>query len=276
MSASSPVRPSVRSSSPWATRSPSTPTLWSRRLSEAPPETRTRYVDLHRSGELAARARALRALEAACEICPRRCLARRAEGETGHCGMGAEARVASAGPHHGEERALRGEGGSGTIFLAGCSLGCLYCQNWEISHEREGRAAGTRRIADLMLGVQAEGCHNINWVTPTHAMASLVEALDLAAAEGLKVPLVYNSSAYERVESLRLLDGVVDERPQLGAYCTYQRHRLAIHQVSPTRGPKFRCSQIWGTCWAHLPLCVLGVGLPVHPRRGGLSFGRAR
>ena len=124
--------------------------------------------------------------------------------------MGAEARVASAGPHHGEERALRGEGGSGTIFLAGCSLGCLYCQNWEISHEREGRAAGTRRIADLMLGLQAEGCHNINWVTPTHAMASLVEALDLAAAEGLKVPLVYNSSAYERVESLRLLDGVVD------------------------------------------------------------------
>jgi putative pyruvate formate lyase activating enzyme len=126
------------------------------------------------------------------------------------CGVGSEAWVSSAGPHFGEERPLVGRGGSGTIFLAGCNLDCIFCQNAEISHGREGAAASPEQLARTMLGLQDMGCHNINFVTPTHQVPQILGALVLAAARGLRLPLVYNCGGYESVETLKLLDGVVD------------------------------------------------------------------
>jgi putative pyruvate formate lyase activating enzyme len=118
--------------------------------------------------------------------------------------------VSSAGPHFGEEDVLVGSGGSGTIFFAGCNLGCIFCQNCDISHLGEGREVSAERLASMMLGLQEVGCHNINFVTPTHCVPQILESLDLAAAKGLRVPLVYNCGGYECVETLRLLDGVFD------------------------------------------------------------------
>jgi putative pyruvate formate lyase activating enzyme len=118
--------------------------------------------------------------------------------------------VASYGPHHGEEDCLRGWGGSGTIFFAGCNLLCVFCQNWETSHECEGEIAAPEQLADMMLQLQAHGCHNINWVTPTHVVPQALEALAIAAERGLRLPIVYNTSGYDSVKTLRLLDSVVD------------------------------------------------------------------
>jgi putative pyruvate formate lyase activating enzyme len=172
--------------------------------------SRPAYIALHASGELTARARQLQAILRDCTLCPRGCHANRLQGEIGKCRSTAEAVISSAGPHHGEEPELTGIGGSGTIFFTNCNLWCLYCQNYEISHLKMGEPISIEELAKRMLYLQSRGCHNINLVTPTHFVPQIVEALCLAAERGLQIPLVYNCSGYESVETLRLLDGIID------------------------------------------------------------------
>ena len=147
---------------------------------------------------------------ASCDLCPRECGVNRLKGETGHCDATATLRVASFQPHFGEERELVGVGGSGTIFLSHCNLGCVFCQNWDISHQGNGQDVAAGDLAGMMLGLQEEGCHNINVVTPTHYSPHVLLALDLAASRGLRLPLVYNTCGWERQDVLKILDGVVD------------------------------------------------------------------
>ena len=161
-------------------------------------------------GELQARAAAARERMRECCLCPRACAATRLEGGLGDCRVGAKAMVSSFNPHFGEEEPLVGWGGSGTIFLTSCSLRCVFCQNFEISHGMEGEEVEAGALAAMMLRLQALGCHNINFVTPTHQVPQILEALALAAPAGLRVPLVYNCGGYEAVPTLRLLDGIVD------------------------------------------------------------------
>jgi putative pyruvate formate lyase activating enzyme len=168
------------------------------------------YLGLHRAGELRRRAEAAERLLEGCRVCPRECLAQRLQGETGVCGVADNAMVASYGPHFGEEAPLVGVGGSGTIFLAHCNLCCVFCQNFDISQSDEGRTVSTRGLAQMMLDLQRMGCHNINFVTPTHQVPQILRALPIAIEGGLRVPLVYNCGGYESLETLRLLEGVVD------------------------------------------------------------------
>jgi len=149
-------------------------------------------------------------LISACRLCPRRCGARRTDGEVGACGAGAEAQVASYGPHFGEERPLVGAGGSGTIFFARCNLSCVFCQNADISQLGDGLRVSARQLASIMLDLQERGCENINVVTPTHQMPQILHALAMAQEHGLHLPIVYNCGGYESVEALRILDGIVD------------------------------------------------------------------
>jgi putative pyruvate formate lyase activating enzyme len=165
---------------------------------------------LHREGRLAERVTAaLRELES-CRACPRDCGNNRLKNETRACHTGRYAIVSSAFPHFGEEDCLRGWRGSGTIFFSLCNLRCSFCQNWEISQKASGKECGPGEIADLMLGLQERGCHNINFVTPEHVAPQVIEAIADAAPRGLRVPIVYNTSAYDAVRSLRLLEGLVD------------------------------------------------------------------
>jgi len=145
-----------------------------------------------------------------CRVCPRNCRVNRPAGELGYCKIGAEAVVSSAGPHFGEEPPLVGSGGSGTIFLAGCNLLCIFCQNYDISHGRQGAPAEPADIARVMLLLAGRGCHNVNFVTPTHVMPQLLEAVILARQKGLRVPVVWNCGGYESLEALGLLDGHVE------------------------------------------------------------------
>jgi putative pyruvate formate lyase activating enzyme len=145
-----------------------------------------------------------------CRLCPRQCGINRLKGETGFCQATARPVVYSAHPHFGEEASLVGSGGSGTIFLSNCNLRCVFCQNWPISHEGRGKEIGDGDLADLMLYTQKIGCHNVNLVTPTHLMPNILNATRIAHNKGLRIPLVYNTSGYERVEMLKLLEGVVD------------------------------------------------------------------
>jgi putative pyruvate formate lyase activating enzyme len=126
------------------------------------------------------------------------------------CGTGRLALVHSFGPHHGEERCIRGRGGSGTIFFSWCSLRCVFCQNWEISQKGLGREVRADELAGMMLALQRRGCHNVNLVTPSHVVAQILEAVVVAAERGLRLPLVYNTGGYDSPEALELLDGVVD------------------------------------------------------------------
>ncbi len=168
------------------------------------------YQGLYRSGELEQRVERARAMLRSCELCPRRCRANRLQGETGMCRTAAEAAVSSYGPHFGEEAPLVGIHGSGTIFFTYCNLRCMFCQNYTISQMGEGRVVTKGEIARMMLSLQERGCHNINLVTPTHVVPQILEALKIAAGLGLSIPLVYNCGGYESVETLRLLDGIVD------------------------------------------------------------------
>ena len=168
------------------------------------------YLDLLEDGELARRAQVLDRELAACTLCPHRCGADRSEWRRARCGIGRSVLVASAHPHFGEEPPISGHRGSGTIFFAGCSLRCWFCQNAEISHGRLGKKVDVAELAGFMLGLQDLGCHNINLVTPTHVIPQIMSALVVAAEAGFSLPLVYNSGGYDRVETLRLLDGVVD------------------------------------------------------------------
>jgi putative pyruvate formate lyase activating enzyme len=152
---------------------------------------------------------ALAELEA-CRACPRDCGANRVAGELGTCNTGRWAVVASAFHHFGEEDCLRGWHGSGTIFFGLCNLRCVFCQNWDISQKQAGRECRADEIAAIMLTLQREGCHNINFVTPEHVVPQVVEAITIAIPRGLRLPIVYNTSAYDSVESLRLMEGLVD------------------------------------------------------------------
>jgi len=145
-----------------------------------------------------------------CCACPRDCHTDRIVSEGKACHTGRHARVSSAFPHFGEEDCLRGRHGSGTIFFGLCNLRCVFCQNWDISQQPAGEEFTAEEIAILMLSLQRRGCHNVNFVTPEHVVPQVLEAIEVAAAYGLSVPIVYNTSAYDSVESLRLLDGIVD------------------------------------------------------------------
>ena len=145
-----------------------------------------------------------------CEICPRKCHINRQKGEVGYCGLKVLPTVSSFGPHFGEEKILVGEGGSGTIFFTSCNLRCVYCQNYEISQLRVGEEVSFEKLADAMIYLQKIGCCNINLVTPTPQVPAIVKAIFLARQKGLKIPIVYNTNAYDSVEVLKLLDGIVD------------------------------------------------------------------
>ncbi len=145
-----------------------------------------------------------------CVLCPRMCGARRGLGGTGFCGAGDLPIVSSAGPHLGEESVLVGAGGSGTIFFAGCNLGCVYCQNADISRSRCGDVVSIDRLAGIMLELQRAGCVNINLVSPTHIIGPIAAAIELARPRGLTVPIVYNTGGFDSVETLSLLDGLID------------------------------------------------------------------
>jgi putative pyruvate formate lyase activating enzyme len=166
---------------------------------------------LHASGHLQQRADIARRLLVPCTLCPRRCRVNRLAGKTGLCGTGALARIASYGPHFGEELPLVGTHGSGTIFLAGCNLRCCFCQNFDISQgDDPGQEVDAAEFAAIMLELQAMGCHNINLVTPSHVVPQILGALIPALDGGLDIPLVFNCSGYESVETLALLDGIID------------------------------------------------------------------
>jgi putative pyruvate formate lyase activating enzyme len=168
------------------------------------------YRALHRSGELRKRGELLWDRLGSCDLCPRVCRVNRLEGETGFCKATSTLKVASYNAHYGEERPLVGVGGSGTIFLSHCNLGCVFCQNWDLSHRGAGTDCSLEQLASMMLQLQDEGCQNINVVTPTHYSPHVLSGLDLAASQGLRLPLVYNTCGWERQEILELLDGVVD------------------------------------------------------------------
>lgn len=168
------------------------------------------YIKAHKSGKLSESIeKAYRILENCC-LCPRKCGVNRLKDEKGVCHTGRSAIVSSHNPHFGEESPLVGRGGSGTIFMTGCNLLCVFCQNWEISHLGIGCEESSESIAAMMLELQSEGCHNINFVTPSHVIPQILDALPYAIEGGLRVPLVYNTGGYDAVESLKLLDGIFD------------------------------------------------------------------
>ncbi len=206
------------------------------------------YMALYRSGELEARAAsALNELEDCC-ACPRNCHVNRLEmvdteqssgNHTGRkpvCHTGRYARVASVFPHFGEEDCLRGWQGSGTIFFSLCNLRCVFCQNWDISQAPEGRESTADELAEIMLELQERGCHNINFVTPEHVAPQVIEAVAAAVPRGLRLPIVYNTSAYDAIDSLRLLDGIVDiYMPDFKFWNRESARRLAKAKDYPER-----------------------------------------
>lgn len=168
------------------------------------------YINAHRIGKLTESiGKAISILEN-CRLCPRECHINRLKDERGDCHTGRAAMVSSFGPHFGEEKPLVGMNGSGTIFMTNCNLNCVFCQNWEISHLSEGREVNAITLAGMMLSLQGQGCQNINFVTPTHMVPQILEALPYAIDLGLNVPLIYNTGGYDSVESLKLLDGIFD------------------------------------------------------------------
>ena len=168
------------------------------------------YLALRKTGELGDRIACARALMASCTLCPRHCGVNRLEGEAGACGAGFLPCVSSYNVHHGEEPPISGSLGSGTIFFSHCPVRCVHCQNYPISHLGHGQTVSFDRLADMMLALQNRGCHNINFVTPTHYTFQLLESVARAARKGLRIPLLSNTSGYESVEVLKLLDGVID------------------------------------------------------------------
>ena len=172
--------------------------------------TRPGYLVFHEQGKLGDRIAAAREMLSPCRVCPRECKVDRLDNEKGICRTGAKAVVSSYAPHFGEESPLVGSGGSGTIFLSHCNLLCVFCQNYEISHLGQGIETDAGQLASMMVSLQRQGCHNINFVTPSHVVPQILAALPKAVEKGLSVPLVYNSSGYDSVESLKLLEGIFD------------------------------------------------------------------
>ena len=167
------------------------------------------YHALYQSGKLLQRVRIAYQRLANCDLCPHNCGVNRIKGEQGRCRSGLKPRIASANLHRGEEPPISGTKGSGTIFFSGCTLSCLFCQNFPISQQNSGDTISTQQLAQRMLGLQKRGAHNINLVTPTHWLPQVLAALWLAVPHGFSLPIVWNSSGYEIVEALQLLDGVV-------------------------------------------------------------------
>jgi len=168
------------------------------------------YLKLYEQGQLSKRVEEARSLLKECRLCPRQCAVDRLNNEKGFCKIGRKAKVASFNAHFGEEAPLVGRLGSGTIFFSSCNLRCSFCQNYEISHLDEGAEIEAKDMATIMIELASRGCHNINLVTPTHVVPQILEALLLAVEHGLTVPIVYNCSGYERVETLKLLRGIID------------------------------------------------------------------
>ncbi|HSR35333.1 MAG TPA: radical SAM protein [Anaerolineae bacterium] len=169
------------------------------------------YLKLLRSGELKRRVAEGYARLEACDICARECgVNRRLSAEGAGCHTGERAIVSSYGPHFGEENPLVGRGGSGTIFFAWCNLRCQYCQNYDISQGGTGHEVEPEELARMMLSLQSQGCHNINFVSPSHVVPQILAGLLIAAEAGLRLPLVYNTGGYDSLKTLALLDGVVD------------------------------------------------------------------
>jgi putative pyruvate formate lyase activating enzyme len=168
------------------------------------------YAKLHKSGELKRRGELLWALMESCELCPRMCGVNKLKGEKGFCQANYQLEISSFHPHFGEEKPLVGRNGSGTIFLTNCGLRCVFCINWEVSQGGAGKQRTIKEFSDMMLILQERGCANINVVTPTHYSPHIVLALDKAVSNGLRLPLVYNTCGWERLEILKILDGIVD------------------------------------------------------------------
>jgi len=174
------------------------------------PDFEPAYLKLHRSGELKKRGEELWHMMENCELCPRECGTNRLAGDEGFCRASSQLEISSYHPHFGEERSLVGKGGSGTIFLTNCGLRCVFCINWEVSQAGRGKPRSIEDMAEMMLSLQATGCPNINFVTPTHYSPHILLAVDIAAGKGLRVPLVYNTCGWERLEILKKLDGIID------------------------------------------------------------------
>lgn len=165
-----------------------------------------------------------------CSICPRKCGADRTRG-TGYCGQGAEIKIARAAPHYWEEPCISGERGSGTLFFSGCSLRCVYCQNFDIAHGGFGKEISCERLCEIFFELAEKGVHNINLVTPTHFSAQIREAVMMAKTRGFSLPFVYNCGGYESVETLRALDGLID------IYLTDFKY------MSPARAKKYSAAE---------------------------------
>lgn len=168
------------------------------------------YIQLYETKNLQERIELLNKNLEECSLCPRECRVNRIKGEQGFCKSTSYAKISSVNPHFGEEPELVGRCGSGTIFFTNCNLGCVFCQNYDISHLGQGEEVSKEELAHTMLYLQKLGCHNINLVTPTHFVPQWVEALLLAIEKGLNIPIVYNCGGYENIETLKLLDGIVD------------------------------------------------------------------
>ena len=168
------------------------------------------YLGLYREGTLQDRIDQVGELMKDCSLCPRECHVDRLSGEFGFCQTGAKAKVASLHAHFGEEAPLVGNSGSGTIFFRSCNLLCTFCQNFDISHDVEGGEVEPKDLAVMMLSLQRRGCHNINFVTPSHVVPQILQALIIAIENGLHVPLVYNTGGYDKVETVKILDGIFD------------------------------------------------------------------
>ena len=168
------------------------------------------YLELFRSGVLRNRIEAAREMLQSCTLCPRKCQVDRLAGQTGVCKTADRAWISSFNAHFGEEAPLVGNSGSGTIFFTHCNLMCIFCQNFDISHEGYGQEVTADQLATVMMQLQKSGCHNINFVTPSHVVPQILAALEIAAGDGLCLPLVYNSGGYDRVVTLKLLEGIFD------------------------------------------------------------------
>lgn len=173
-------------------------------------DTFTRYTDLFKSGELNKRIEIIERMALSCTLCPWECKVNRMLGEKGVCQAGSELTVSKCLPHFGEEPAITGSRGSGTVFFTYCNLKCSFCQNYQISQEHRGSPYSTNQLAEAMLSLQEQDCHNINLVSPTHFLPQILNALNIAAARGLTVPIVFNSNGYEKRSVLEILDGIID------------------------------------------------------------------
>ncbi len=168
------------------------------------------YIKTFESGLLAIKIEAAYEALHNCTLCPRECRVDRRTSEKGVCRTGVRARIVTYLPHFGEELPLRGTKGSGTIFFAYCNLLCNFCQNYHITHETAGKEVSDDELAGMMIALQDQGCHNISFVTPSHVVPQILSALQIAVEKGLKIPLVYDTSAYDSIAALELLEGIVD------------------------------------------------------------------